>query len=223
MLTKLTSSQKITALLFLCLLLTGTFFWASRQTQAAPASASIMYFAAHPTAGHGHVITPQSVRQLNLETASYKYVREVGFTSDWQVLRDLAAKNELDALIIHASAEEQVDWQELQTWFIERGLVVAGIEIDGYRLAERLGMPSMALEPVAGKTFDYHIYSVKLVGQPEDIEKLAAAGHPDNGIEGIQHPLTFGRKSSCGSFDAEDSLARFLGQLDAHFISRSLQ
>ena len=60
-------------------------------------------------------------------------------TSDWEAAADQIANDHVQALLIHHAALASVNQAELQMFFDENSLVVAGIGIPGLELAQFLG------------------------------------------------------------------------------------
>ncbi|MEZ4591643.1 MAG: hypothetical protein R3D55_10965 [Chloroflexota bacterium] len=85
--------------------------------------------------------------------------------SDWETAADQVANNQAQALLIHHAALASVSQAELQTFFEEKGLVVAGIGIPGLELAQFLGHSALFTStwPVdEGYTTPYYFYVYSL-------------------------------------------------------------
>lgn len=85
--------------------------------------------------------------------------------SDWETAANQIANNQVQALLIHHAALAAVNQAELQTFFEEKGLVVAGIGIPGLELAQFLGHPALFTStwPAdAGYTTPYYFYVYSL-------------------------------------------------------------
>ena len=214
---KTLNSQITTLLLCLLLIVIGSLSWAIRDTQAS-VSANVMYFVPQDMdKADKQMITPEMLRGVNLHENGFTSIQEIGFTSDWQLIDGLISSGELDALIVHHSAKEAVDWEAVKSLFQKERLIIAGIGIPGDELARRLGMPSlynrMMLE---GKDFDYFMYAIQITGQPSDVTKLLDTdlneGQPP---QNINAPASFQKASSHGYFSKEqEGITRFLGILD---------
>lgn len=223
MLKQFVGSRKLTFVLLALLLAVGLFGWSAVQSKASVVS-KIMYFVPEDTGLIEANITPNALNEVVTQEVGFSYVDEVGATSDWKVIEDLATKGELDALIIHHAAQETVDWTALKTWFQNDGLIVAGIGLPGDELASSLGAPGLFIrQDAAEMDFDYFIYRVQVSGQPEDVEKVVDTGFASEEIDNIKAPLSVGRSASRGFLFGElENVTKFLGLLDGHLIRAAM-
>ena len=223
MLKQFVGSKKLTIVLLTMLIAIGLFGWSAVQSRASVVS-NIMYFVPEDSGIIEANITPNAFNEVDTQKAGFSYVSEVGATSDWKVIEDLATKGDLDALIIHHAAQERVDWTRLKTWFQNDGLIVAGIGLPGDDLASLLGAPGLYIRQGAEEMdFDYFIYRVQVSGYPEDVEKVVDAGFTSEEIDNIKAPLSVGRSASRGFLFGElGNVTKFLGLLDGHLIRAAI-
>lgn len=85
--------------------------------------------------------------------------------SDWETAADQIANTQAQALLIHHAALASVNQAELQVFFEEKGLVVAGIGIPGLELAKFLGHSALFTSTWPadeGYTTPYYFYVYSL-------------------------------------------------------------
>lgn len=202
---------------FLCFLLAllaggGALYW---QTTQAAAKSDVMYLLPN---------NPTLVEK-NLASADLAGDSDVkiGYTSNWEVISDLANKNQLHALIIHHAALGSVNTKQLRRWFRD-GLVVTGIGIPAKDLANLLDMPSLNIwgdEETYRTSAYFYMFSIQIKGTPEDRRKIIA-NLEQNGADvpanGIQSPATTIVNASTDSLFTQEGKKSFHS-----FIKKQMQ
>lgn len=152
--------------LLLGLIIGGTSFYWKEQSVQAGVRAQIMY------------LTPKDSGRIEKNLTHTSLFQgsdlQVGYTSDWNVIRDQVSKDQLHALVIHHAALETAKQKELQGWF-RKGLVVAGIGIPAKKLADVLDMPNLNVwgDQETYKTPSYfYIFSLRIRASPQDRQKI---------------------------------------------------
>jgi|SRR5690606_210927 len=207
----------MTLVLTLSLLVIVTLTLSLEQIQASAASGTI-YFVSQNESEVEEFASPAALNSVDAEAVGYMYIQEVTATSNWNTVRNAAAAGNLQALIIHYSLKNRVDWREASEW-VREGVVVAGIGIPGDELADLLGVPHLFIQEDSELGFDYHIYVMNLSGEPEDISKLKEVGFPDEPVSGVKRPLSVSESSSRGFLNSPDDVVRLLGSIDATIFS----
>lgn len=151
-------------------------------------------------------------------------------TSDWSVVRGLASKQALQALIIHRNAVNLLNTQELVSLFRNQRLVVTSISIPGYELAELLGQPSLftstwSAEEGYATSYYFYTYSYNIQGGEVDIKRLEDQGwqpgqEPFNGLV-IENPLSVSYHASTDSLLNKDGIPIMLSVIHSHVLDSS--
>ncbi|MBK7895126.1 MAG: hypothetical protein IPJ90_09640 [Anaerolineaceae bacterium] len=101
--------------------------------------------------------------------------------SDWETAANQIANTQAQALLIHHAALASVNQAELQVFFEEKGLVVAGIGIPGLELAKFLGHPALftstwSVDDGYTTPYYFYVYSLEISGSQAEIDRLQALG-----------------------------------------------
>jgi hypothetical protein len=209
-------NSKLTTIL-LCLILGlivgGTSFYAQQQSAEASLRANVMYLVPKDSA--------RVERNLTHSTLFESSDPKVGYTSDWDVIRQQVNNNQLNALVIHHAALESVNQKELRQWF-RYGLVIAGIGIPAKQLANVLDMPDLNVwgDQEIYKTPSYfYIFSLRVKASPQDRQKILS-GLKTNGIDapadGIQGSASVTEGASTDSLLTDAGRKRFASVLKEH-------
>jgi hypothetical protein len=212
------NSKKTTILICMALGILAVFGWSMQKTQAA-VSASVMYFIPANIDELDNTIAPVDLRAIDLQKSGFSSIQEIGYTSDWKVIEELINHGELDALMVHQTMQEVVNWDLIKDSFQHQGLIVAGIDMAGDELANLVGAPYLyesKRELLDNQNFDYFIYVVQISGEPDDVAQIIDSHLYGNSESGkIKSPAYIQGSSSHGYFsEDEDSIVRFLGLLD---------
>lgn len=150
---------------------------------------------------------------------------QVGTTSDWNIVEDLASKGQLDALVIHHAALESVHQEQLQKWY-RNGVVVAGIGIPAKAMAALLAMPALNIwdDQETYKTSSYfYMFSLKVKASDQDKQKIVSSLE-QNGVDvppgGIQGPTSTMGGASTDSLVTEEGKKRFPSALEQHIADQ---
>jgi hypothetical protein len=213
-------NSKLTTIL-LCLILGllvgGTSFYAQQSTEAGLRE-NVMYLVPKDSARIEKNLTHATLFESNEP--------KVGYTSNWNVIRQQVNDNQLDALVIHHAALESVNQKELRQWF-RNGLVIAGIGIPAKQLADVLNMPTLNVwgNQETYKTSSYfYIFSLKVRASPQDRQKILS-GSKTNGIDipadGIQGVASVTGGASTDSLFTDAGRTRFSIVLKEHIRDMS--
>ena len=115
---------------------------------------------------------PQAIEEkFNPDKLVELGVVDLGVTTEWQKVSEVAASGQLKGLIIHHAAFDKVNIEELRSWFHNDKLVVTGLGIQGTPLAEAIGMPELG-NSLLGYTSTiefFYTYWYAIEGSPEDV------------------------------------------------------
>ncbi len=92
-------------------------------------------------------LIPDDSQEIEPELAPERFIEAgtlpIGATTEWAVIRDMAAEGTLEALVIHHAALDKVEQEQVRQLFNKQGLVVAGIGIPGDELAAFVDRPEL--------------------------------------------------------------------------------
>ncbi len=176
------------SLLLLIWLMNYIYYLDNNTTTVLPSFVDIVYLIPTNEAEIKKLVSPEQVltSEQNLS---------VVVTSNWEVFNKLVSEGQIQAIIIHYAAIEQVNQQELQKLFDDKHLVVIGIDIPGDKLAEMIGKPDFYNEK-SGRYIDTEYY-------------FAYSSHPEQGWA----------KSTNDLLETEDDVGRMLQTIENHLRS----
>lgn len=237
MTTRLLESRKLTFVTVILLLMTIVFGYRTLQSvvnaQQLPSSSERVGDELQPVYDVAFIL-PENPELLQNELQpqaimNNNAIQEIGLniltTSDWAQVNKLANSGSIKAILIHSAALSLVDFSQLKESF-ERGLVVGGIGIPGYELAEMLGRPSLFTSTWSmdeGYTTPnyFYIFSYEISGKPEDIKALKERGwkigeDPQNFDVYITSPLTVNSHATTDSLMQENGVSVLFKSVKAH-------
>lgn len=160
-------------LLLIIGLLAGGIGWQVTARVQAETIGSVMLFIPSDPQTIEEKFDPEKLVELG--------VLDLGVTTEWQAISELAKAGQLEGLIIHHAALDKVNSDELSSWFRNDKLVLTGLGIQGDQLAEIVGMPGLFSAPswYDHKEF-FYTYAYAIEGTPEDLSLFEGDdGSPD--------------------------------------------
>lgn len=118
-------------------------------------------------------------------------ILDLGVTTEWKTISELAESGQLKALIIHRAALSHVNSDELSSWFRDDGLVLTGLGIQGDALAELVDMPGLFTYPFWYTHPEFfYTYAYYITGTSEDLPLFEDDdGSSDFRATGVKSPL----------------------------------
>lgn len=224
--TKLLKSGRTTIVLCLALTFMILFVWSMNRTEAS-ISAGVMYFVPHDIYQRTEEVTPTDFRSIDPQEEGYNFIQEIGFTADWEFIESLIDADQLDALIIHYEAMDNVNWEAVRIQFQQKGLIVAGIGTPGDELARLLGAPGLYERNRAyldARNFDYFLYQVQVSGKPDDVANIVGSRiirGDDEETLSITAPARFSASVSHG-YLSQEGIRHFVQLIEGGLFDRYL-
>jgi hypothetical protein len=136
-------------------------------------------------------------------------ILDLGVTTEWKTISELAESGQLKALIIHHAALSNVNRGELSSWFRNDRLVLTGLGIQGDVLAELVGMRGLFIYPFWYTHPEFfYTYAYYITGTSEDLPLFEGDdGSSDFKVTGVKSPLHISSSFTTDSL-LEDSDAK---------------
>lgn len=180
MFVKLLASKQITWVLVVILLslLLALFRVSQPLAGATDASSNVLYFVSSDYENIELGLLPSEMLSKAPQDMA------IGVVNRWNDVEQALITSNVEAIIIHHSAEEMVDKEKLATWFQQGELTVMGIGIPGFKLANSfLGMPELFTttwtraarsneEQLYKTNYYYYLYYFSIEGSDSDVFQI---------------------------------------------------